>query len=211
MEKITTILFDLDGTLLDTREAIFQAFVHSLTTLGHKVPSKEEMFLHVGKEFSEMVAGVVGSMENNKEIKELMTNFQFQNLHLVAVYSGTAEVLKELRAKGYKLGAVTNAKRGGTLKRLQHVGILDLFDTVVAVDDVDNPKPFPDPVLLALKNIGALPENAVMVGDSHFDIEAGKSAGTKTVRVTYGFHSNEMDNPTPDHFIDDIKEIFKLI
>ena len=211
MDKITTILFDLDGTILDTRESIFQSFVHSLTTVGHKAPSQEDVFSHVGKELNEVIAGIAGPKGKVEEIRELIKNFQLANLHLVKLYAGVEEVLKELRSRGYKLGAVTNARRAGSIKRLEHVGILDLFDTVVAVDDVENPKPHAEPVLLALKNMNAFPESAIMIGDSHFDIESGKNAGIKTIRVTYGFHTEEMDNPKPDHFVDDIKDLLGLL
>ncbi len=211
IDKITTILFDLDGTILDTREAIFQAFAHGLTALGYKVPPREEIFAHVGKEFSEMVEGVIGGAENNEKMRELVRDFQLANLHLVTAYAGVAEVLKELKQRGYKLGAVTNAKHEGSQKRLELASLMDLFETLVGIDDVENPKPHPDPVLLALKNINEKPENAIMIGDSHFDIESGKKAGTKTIRVTYGFHTGEMDNPAPDYFIDDIKDLLKLV
>ncbi|MCL4366439.1 HAD-IA family hydrolase, partial [Patescibacteria group bacterium] len=97
------------------------------------------------------------------------------------------------------------------LKSLKHVGILDYFDIVVGADDVNNPKPHQDHVLAALQKLGVEPENAYMVGDTDHDILAGKSAGVKTIGVTYGWLGQDIKKYKPDYVIDDIEQLLKIL
>ena len=86
-----------------------------------------------------------------------------------------------------------------------------MFDAIITTDLVKETKPNPTPLFKALEILKEKPEHAVMIGDSHFDIEAGKNAGTKTIRVTYGFHKDNLHNPEPDYFVDDLKDLFNII
>jgi pyrophosphatase PpaX len=211
VDKVNTILFDIDGTMLDTRQSIFEGMAAGLSAVGHKIPGEKALFKHVGKGIEHLIFKLTGTHEYTPKIIEEMRNFQYSNMHLVKPFPYVIEVINTLHKKGYKLGAVTNAREHGSRKRLEHVRLLEFFDVVVAIDNVTDPKPHPAPVLKALELLNSKPEEAIMVGDSHFDIESGNRAGTKTVRVTYGFHIDQMDNPKPDYFIDDIRKLLKLL
>ena len=109
------------------------------------------------------------------------------------------------------MGAVTSRSNKTSHQTLVNAGMSDFFDVVISAEDTKELKPNPAPLFKALKYLKATPEQAVMVGDSHLDIEAGKNAGTKTIRVTYGFHNDNLDEPKPDLFIHDIGELSGLL
>jgi pyrophosphatase PpaX len=92
-----------------------------------------------------------------------------------------------------------------------NAGLLDIFDTIVSFEDAGGQKPDPAPLLQALQILGETPDRAVMIGDSHLDIEAGRNAGVQTIRATYGFHKEKLEEPNPDFMIDDIKDLLKLL
>ena len=109
------------------------------------------------------------------------------------------------------MAAVTSRSKKTSHQTLKDSGIFDFFETVISVEDTENLKPHPEPLLKALADMGELPQRAVMIGDSHLDIEAGKAAGTKTIRVTYGFHKEKLNDPEPDYLIYDIKDLLDLL
>ena len=211
MHDITTILFDIDGTLLDTREFILQAFEHALRTHEYEVPDREEISAQVGKHLEECYLALAGSKKSLQKLVQAHKNFQDQNFHLSAIFPGVRETLEHLRGKGYKIAAVTTRYQRTAFQTLKDAGILYLFDTIIYGDDVSAVKPDPEPLLKALEILNEKPEHAVMIGDSHLDIETGKNTGIQTIRVTYGFHKNQMHEPEPDYFIEDIKDILKIL
>jgi len=211
VKNITTILFDIDGTLLDTREFILQAFEHALRTHEYEVPDREEISAQVGKHLEECYIALSGSKKSLQKLVQAHKNFQDQNFHLSAMFLGVRETLEHLRGKGYKIAAVTTRFKRTAFQTLKDADILDFFDAVIYGDDVAAVKPDPEPLFKALQILNEKPEYTVMIGDSHLDIEAGKNAGTKTIRATYGFHKDQMHEPEPDLFIEDIKDLLKIL
>jgi pyrophosphatase PpaX len=189
--RFPTVLFDLDGTLIDSGAMILASFRHATrTVLAREIPDEE------------LVAACGGST-----IHEQMRSFDAERVHeLVRVYrehneplhsdleafDGVEHVLEQLSAQGRRLGVVT-AKRRRTLGLAFAVLPLErFFAATVTADDVERPKPHPEPVLLALERLGSRPEEAAFVGDSPFDMEAGKAAGLFAVAVSWGrLHSEE--------------------
>ena len=210
MKGINTILFDLDGTLLDTDEFIIQATEHALSSLSYPVPDRLTIRKTMGNPFPNYYFILAGESADAGRLVEMHREFQYANYNLVKPFPNTLETLSKLKEKGYKLGIVTARSEKTSYQTLKDSGIYHLFDGIISWEDVEKHKPDPDPVLKALKLLNALPSEAVMVGDSHFDIEAGFNAGTKTVRVTYGFHTDNLNNPKPDFIISDIKDLLKL-
>ena len=210
MEGITTILFDIDGTVLDTRDFVINAVEHALSTQGYKVPERSDIAVHIGKSFDDLYYLLTGEKDSEK-LKNLHRNFQLNNYHLSRPFPNTIKVLNNLKEKGYKIGAVTSRRREGVCRTLVDANILDLFDVVISVDDVKELKPDPEPLFKALENLKETPERAVMIGDSNVDIEAGKNAGTKTIRAVYGFHKDYLHNPEPDFIIKDISDLLKIL
>lgn len=211
MKNITTILFDVDGTLLNTNDFIIKATEHALFTLGYTVPSSTEISSHVGKPFHDFYFSVSGSEKDIERLIDIHREFQYNNFNLIKIFPNTKDVLKNLKDKKYKLGAVTSRSNKTSNQSLINADIFDFFEIVISSEDAKGIKPDPAPIFKALEHIGEKPENTIMVGDSHFDIEAGKNANTKTIRVTYGFHNDNLHNPEPDFFIDDISKILEIL
>ena len=211
MKNITTLLFDIDGTLLDTRDFIINAAEHALAKFGYDVPKRSVIAQSVGKTFPDFYATLTGSSKNIDELLTTHRDFQLKNLHLSKVFLNSLEVLSYLKKKGYRMGAVTSRSKITSHQTLKDAGISHFFDVVISAEDTEKLKPNPDPLLKALKHFSETPDKAVMIGDSHFDIEAGKNAGTKTIRAVYGFHTDNLENPKPDFVISDIKDLLKLL
>ncbi|MEK9177204.1 MAG: HAD-IA family hydrolase [Patescibacteria group bacterium] len=209
---VRAVLFDVDGTLLDTREYIFRAAEHTLGAFKLPVPPRTEIARAVGTPldgFYRMLAG-----EKEVDVSALMKEhheFQKRNLALSVPFPGVAETLAALSERGMVLGGVTNRRSGTAVPTLAAADLMRFMATVVCADEVPNPKPHPDHIHATLSRMSVSAENAVMVGDSSVDVAAGKNAGTKTVRATYGFHTDELHEPEPDAFIADIRELLALL
>ena len=211
MKGITTLLFDIDGTVLNTEEFILKATEHSLATLGYSVPDRSVIKKVVGMPFPDYYFMLAGINADADKLIEAHRNFQFKNFSLSVPFTNSVKVLKKLKEKGYKLAAITTRHKNSSHRTLIQAGVFDLFDTIITTDLVKETKPDPTPLLKALEILKEIPSHAVMIGDSHFDIQAGKNAGTKTIRATYGFHKDNLHNPRPDYFIDDIKDLLDII
>ncbi len=210
MNGITAILFDVDGTLLDTGEFILQATEHALAEMGYPVPERKDIAKNVGKGFPEYYFSLTGSHEHTEELIEKHRAFQYKNFHLAKLFPNTLETIKYLKEKGYKLGAVTTRSKKTSHQTLVDAGLFDLFDVVISNEDASELKPSPVPLLKALEHLGDVASSAAMVGDSYLDVQAGINAGIKTIRVKYGFHKDRLHDPEPDFFIDDIKELKEM-
>ncbi|MDI6815749.1 MAG: HAD-IA family hydrolase [Actinomycetota bacterium] len=210
MQAFKAILFDVDGTLLDTSEFIFQAFEYALERAGFPEKSREEMARLVGKPL-DLCYKVLTGVEDVLDLSAMHRAFQIEHIDLAQAYPGARETLETLKESGLRIGVVTTRARASTLATLSLTGLATYLDHVVAFEDVENSKPHPEPILKTLDVLDSHPDAAVMVGDTDVDIAAGKSAGTLTIGVTYGFHGLEILKSCPDHIIDDIAAILPLV
>ncbi len=211
MDKVTTLLFDIDGTVLNTDEFIVQATEHALKTVGYSVPDRSVINKTIGIPFPEYYVILSGSNDQVDALIEAHRNFQYANYHLVKLFPNSLATLRTLKEQGYKMAAVTSRSNKTSIQTLVDAGIFDLFDKIISFEDVNARKPDPAPLLKALEHFQELPENAVMIGDSDLDVQAGKNAGTKTIRAVYGFHSENLHNPEPDFIIKDIGELLEML
>lgn len=204
------VLFDLDGTIIDTTEFIFQAYEHTLKTHGFKVTKREILSPHIGRGLA-IIYNEIAPGGDTEVLIETHKTFQAKNLHLVNNFQNTAEILKILKRKKIKIGIVTSRLKN-TKATLAAAGLkVNLFDVIITADEVKNTKPHPEGVLLALKKLKIKPSNAILVGDAIHDIEMGKNAGVKTVGVTYGFGGEGVRDAKPDFIIDDLRELPKVL
>jgi len=188
----TVVLFDLDGTLIDSGPIILASMRHaSLTVLGRE-PDEEVVRAAIGG------PGLVAQMRDldPDRVEELVDAYRAHNepLHeTLEAFPDLLELLPVLRAEGRTLGIVT-AKRLRTVRlALDRFPLLDdVMDVVIGAEDTERHKPDPDPVLEALRRLGADPADAAYVGDSPFDIRAGNAAGVLTGAVGWGgIHPDE--------------------
>lgn len=210
-QKITTLLFDLDGTLIDTNELIIASFLH---TFDHYYPgqySREDVYQFIGPS----LAQTFGSLDPHR--KDEMIEFYREHNHshhdlLVREYEGVYETIDLLKKSGYKVGIVTTKMRKAVEMGLIKTQLDKFFDVVVTLDDVQMPKPDPEPIELALKLIGSTPSETIMVGDNSHDILAGKNAGTKTAGVAWTIKGREfLEQFNPDYMLENMRDLLTIL
>ncbi|MBU1000359.1 HAD-IA family hydrolase [Patescibacteria group bacterium] len=204
------ILFDIDGTILDTRDFVFNALRHSLTTHGYPYPTEKNIKKATGSPLTEFYKVLMPGADVSVFVKAHV-EFQENNFRTIKIFPKAEETLKSLKNDGFFLAAVSNRTRKSLLRLLQYAGVHDCFDAVVSPDDVTNPKPHQEHLLFALKKLKVKPENSYMVGDMAQDILAGRNAKVKTVGVTYGFLGQDIAKYGPDYLIDNIEDLLKIL
>ena len=205
--SIQLLLFDLDGTLVDTIRDITNALNYALNSIGIKKLTIDETKQFVGEGLTKLIEKVLG--EGKKEFREAVTNtfLEFYTDHLIdysPVYPHVKETLERLVK--YKKAVISNKREYLSTEILDKLKLLRYFDLVVGSDTTIEKKPSAVPILYVLQKLRARPEEAVMVGDSNFDIEAGRKAGVMTVAVTYGYRERQY-LLAADHMIDQFNEL----
>ena len=214
---IRTLLLDLDGTVLDTREFILAAMIHSLEKHQIAGPSREDLRAHldgsarpdvawllslVGLPLEQIYTTISGG--DPAHLVELHRAFQGENLELVTAFPGAHEALASVRDAGVRIAAVTSRSKRTSLRSLEVVGLAQFFDAVVSAEDTPLLKPDPAPLRHALALLGAETTSAAVAGDTAHDIVAGQRLGIRTVGVTYGFGPEAVRAAHPDALIDSI-------
>jgi pyrophosphatase PpaX len=179
------VLFDLDGTLIDSGAMILSSFRYATrTVLEREIPDEELAALVGGMNIREQMQSLAPD-----RVEELVRVYRAHNEPLHAdlqAFPGVEGLLGELSSQGRKLGIVTAKRRRTVDLAFAVLPIERFFDVVVTSGDTERHKPHPDPVLLALERLNANGARAAFVGDSPFDVGAGKAAGTFTVGVSWG-------------------------
>ncbi|WP_028548965.1 pyrophosphatase PpaX [Paenibacillus sp. UNC451MF] len=208
---IHTMLFDLDGTILDTNELIIQSFLHTFDGITKEPVTREHIIPNMGRPLVEQMQFFSG----RDTVDDLVQKYRRFNIEkhdaLVKEFPDVRETLGRLHAAGIKLGVVTSKVRVTTEMGLKLCGIYDLFGAIVTVDEVQRAKPDPEGIRKALKELGSDANGALMVGDSHYDLEAAHNAGIPSVGVAWslkGIPYLKQYNPT--YIIDDIKELLPI-
>ena len=201
---INTVLFDFDVTLVNTNDVIIASWQHTyMHYLGREESLEkitacfgEPLLLTMEREFPEV---------DPRESAEVYRNFQKENAdELVKIFPGIKELLESLKTDGFRMGVVTSRTRESAQRYMDMFGIGDYFEEMVSCDDTDIHKPNPEPILLCLKKMGITAEEALMVGDSPFDIKCANNAGVKSVLVGWRITG---DGQT---LIDDAREDFTI-
>jgi pyrophosphatase PpaX len=203
---INTVLFDLDGTLVDSLPLIEQTYFRVFRDL-HIPWDNREVMRWVGIPLKDI--GNHYAKERCDQFMELYQHYYYQkhDTH-TKLFPETQELIEYLREQKYHLGIVTSKRRPVTIKTLELTGTRALFDVVITAQDVQKHKPEPEPVLKALTLLKVIPEVTVFVGDSIFDIQAGKGAGVKTAGVTWGLASRkELAEIQPDLLINNWQDL----
>ena len=205
------LLFDLDGTLIDSIDLLIQSMEYAFTDRTHR-PTVAAWTSGIGKPLRVQIAE--WATEAN-DVETLLTRYrEFQTEHLdqlTTIYPSVLDTLTWAKARGHALGLVTSKGFAMTQRSLAHVGLAGMFDVEVTVESTVRHKPLADPVLFALDQMQLTPDRALFVGDSTHDMHAGKAAGVRTAAATWGpFSSKELRPTQPTfwlHTIADLKPI----
>lgn len=207
------ILFDLDGTLIDSGPIIIASMRHASVTVLGREPDEEAVRAAIGG------PGLTSQMRDldPDRVDELIDVYRAHNEPLHATlesFVGIPELLLELCRRGHQLGIVTAKRRATVHLAFERFPFLaELTDVLVGAEDTERHKPDPDPVLEALRLLGASPDEAVYVGDSPFDVRAGKAAGAFAIAVGWGgIHPDDrLLGAEPDALVQHPEEILALV
>ncbi|AOV06895.1 pyrophosphatase PpaX [Sporosarcina ureilytica] len=210
-KKITTLLFDFDGTLLDTNELIIRTFGHVLNKHYPGQYGREEILPFLGPTLHETFGSI-----NPEKTEQLVSEYREWNIanhdELSKEFDGVSETLRLLKAEGYKMAIVSTKKNNMVHKGLDLLEAGNVFDTVIGLDDVSKPKPDPEPILLALERLGADREEALMIGDNYHDIVGGQNAGVQTAGVAWSVKGEDfLQEYNPDYMLQHISDLLPLL
>lgn len=208
---LDTILFDLDGTIVDTNELIIQSFLHTFEGVTEEPVAREHIIPNMGRPLVEQMQFFSG----RDIVDDLVQKYRKYNLEhhdrLVKEFPHVRETIQKLHQAGIRLGVVTSKVRLTTEMGLKLCGMFDYFGTIVTVDEVGRAKPDPEGIFKALKQLGSAPERAIMVGDSHYDIEAAHNAGIASAGVAWSMKGVAyLKQYNPSYIIDDIRELLPI-
>jgi pyrophosphatase PpaX len=209
--KLTTLLFDLDGTLIDTNELIIKSFLHTLEQYFPGEYQRESVLPFLGPTLDDTFSKL-----NPEKVDEMCHVYRTFNKathdSLVTEFPGVPETMKTLKEAGFKMGIVTSKMSDVALMGMDLTKITPYFDTIVANEHIKKPKPDPEAIYKALDALGSSPEEAIMVGDNGSDILAGKNAGTLTVGVSWSIKGREfVSSFEPDYMLDKITDIYPIV
>jgi pyrophosphatase PpaX len=210
--RYPTVLFDLDGTLIDSGAMILASFRHATrAVLAREIPDDELVAACGGATIYEQMRTF-----DTDRVEELVHAYRAHNEPLHAdlrAFPGVDDVLQRLADEGRKLGIVTSKRRRTVGLAFAVLPIAPYFGAVVTADDTPRHKPRPEPVLLALERLGSRPEEAAFVGDSPFDVRAGKAARVFTVAVSWGgIHPEErLREEGADVVVHDLEELVDVL
>ena len=214
------ILFDLDGTLIDTTELILQSFAHAFDAhLPGRLPTRADLVSTFGRSLPAALlelAVLNGVADPERLADEMLATYrEFQRHHhdtLIQPFDGIAEMLDALDSRGYRLGVVTSKMQHFARRGMRIFDLEKYFDVAVFHDDVTRHKPDPEPLLEAARRAGADPREAFYIGDSIHDVVAGRAAGMTTVAVLWGpFEREVLEAVTPHYLVREPAELLGLL
>jgi pyrophosphatase PpaX len=210
--RFPVVLFDLDGTLIDSGSMILASFRHATrTVLAREIPDEVLLANVGGSTLHEQMHAL-----DPLRVDDLVACYREHNAPLhdeLQPCRGIVDVLERLRGEGRRFGIVTAKRKAGIDLAFRILPLAHLFDAAVASDDVPRGKPYPDGILRALELLGASPEEAAYVGDSPFDVEAANRAGVCSVAVGWGgIHPpDRLRAVEPDVFVNSAEELLGVL
>ncbi|MFT5259660.1 MAG: phosphoglycolate phosphatase [Saprospiraceae bacterium] len=195
MSSVRGVLFDLDGTLVNSAPDIANAAQHMLSQLDLPPVHPKAIEKWVGNGLPQFIKRVLtGEMEDEPDpslfqrATPIFLDFYQENVCVDShLYSGATELLQALTNADLKLAIVTNKANNCTIELLKQIGIHDYFSSIICGDTCENKKPHPQPIQLALQQLDLVPEETLMVGDSAHDVNAANAAGIPALVVDYGY------------------------
>ena len=211
--RVTAVLFDLDGTLLDTIDLLLASVRSAFGDRTGRVPTTEEWIAGIGTPLESQLREYA---VDDADLLTLVNGYrEYQRAHhdeMTRAYAEAKETVVELRRGGYRLGVVTSKASDIANRSLRFVGLDQYFDVVVGYNSTTRHKPDPEPVLFALNALRAEASEAIFVGDSPHDMFAGNAAGVTTVGALWGpFPRSALSPASPRYYLDRIGDLPALL
>lgn len=209
--KTETLLFDLDGTLIDTNELIIASFTHTVEQFADRKYTREEIIDFIGPPLADSLRKV-----DPERVEEMMQTYRTHNYEnhekYVTAYPTVVDTIKRLKKAGFKLGIVTTKLSDTAKLGLELTGMTGMFDVLIGLDDVEHAKPHPEPILMAIDKLKANPMTTMMIGDNYHDIEAGHNAGVQTAGVAWTLKGREvLEAYDPDYMLEEMNDLLRIV
>ncbi len=213
MAKPQIILFDLDGTLIDSVRLILDSYHHTMRMHGLPARTDDDWLQGLGTPLTVQFADWGSDPET---LRALIATYRTYNLEhhdrMVTVYPGIVEAVQAVRSAGVRTGLVTSKNRQGALRGLGIAKLETMMDVLVCADEVQNPKPHPEPVEKAVRLLGGIPRETIYVGDSIHDMQSGRAAGVLTAAALWGpFGRSHLNGAAPDFWLEEPEDLRTLL
>ena len=210
--RLPAILFDLDGTLIDSIELILNSARYAFQKLQRECPSDQEWLAGVGIPLFTMFARYARDEADKAALIAAYREYQTEHHdRLIRCYDDVVDTVVELRRRGHEMAIVTSKSEYLAIRALNRVGLARQIDTIVGCDGTTRHKPDPEPVRIALHRLGYAPADAIFVGDSIHDIVAGNAAGVRSAAALWGpFDRPDLEPGNPSAWLEKISDILAL-
>ncbi|HEU5220136.1 MAG TPA: HAD-IA family hydrolase [Gemmatimonadales bacterium] len=213
MTQLTTVLFDLDGTLIDSVRLILDSYHHTLAS--HGLEARDDAFWLAGLGTPLRVQFKPWASDPAR-LEALIATYREYNLThhdgMVTAYPGVVAMLRAIRTAGFRTGLVTSKNKPGAERGLKLVGLEQEMELIIGADDVANPKPHPEPIEEALRRLDRPAHGAIYVGDSVHDMESGRAAGVKTAAALWGpFGRQDLERTAPDYWLEQPGDLLQVL
>ncbi len=208
--QIKAVLFDMDGTLIDTSDLIFRSFEYALNTVLHTQIPREELLWTFGRPLENIMNTLGG--DKAEELLNAFRTYSMAHRTEIALFPHVTEVLDFLHSHGIKTAIVTSRIASSTMYDLEIVDLSNAFDVIITPEATTEHKPHPAPAQKALERLNIAPENAIMIGDSVYDLQCGSQAGCKTAFVQYSMVPHtELMACKPDYSFETLLDLKKVL
>lgn len=187
---IRAVTYDLDGTLIDSTEAIVESFMHTFDVIGEPRPPREVIVRGIGHIIEDQFAQMT-DRDPHECVRIYRAHYGKICCGKTFLLPGAAEGLAELQAMGLKLAFATSKRLSYAELILDHLGVLGYFESRIGPDEVAHPKPHPEAVLKSLEGLGVDADEMFFVGDTYFDVYAARDAGVRCLCVSTGYNTHE--------------------
>ncbi|MFZ4619689.1 MAG: HAD family hydrolase [Bacteroidota bacterium] len=212
MKRYDCIIFDMDGTLTQTNQLIYDSFNHVAGKYIDRILTKNEIHALFGPPEEICVRNMIGNEHAEKAMVDYYSFYQSEHKRLAVLYPGIIQILEFLRSKKLRLALFTGKGRRTTDITLEQFAISSYFDVTVTGDDVEIHKPSGNGIAKILKQFSLAPKNVLMVGDAVADIQASRETGVEIASVVWdSYGKDEVMKLTPDHLFDDVHVFFEWL
>ena len=216
MNNIDTVLFDFDGTVMNTNQVILMSWQHTFKTIENRLEDEKKLIQTFGEPLEDTMRKFFPDVPVEEAI-EIYRSYHRDNFgELISLFPGMKELICEVKARGYKTALVTSRLYNTTMQGLEKYGIKQYFDVIITANDTTKHKPDPEPVNITLEKLGSKPENTIMLGDTLFDLLCAKNAGVKSVLVSWslvlgGKTKEDLGDAAPDYILEKPEDLLEII
>lgn len=215
---VKAVVFDLDGTLVDTAPDLMAATNHVLSMLKRRPITMPEVRAFVGRGAKKLIErGVAATGDAIDEASltyyhaEFLRHYEGHTADRSEIFPGVVALLKRLADSGIKAGVCTNKPEGLSRLLLDTLDLSRFLGTIVGPDTIGIAKPEAAPYLETVKRLGVAPQHSIMVGDSEIDVLTARAAGVPIVAVTFGYTAKPVAEFNPDYLVSHFDEIWSIL